>query len=39
MLTKAREQIVRAQAGLLAQRIERIVPERIRQILWRDLFI
>src|SRR5262249_28457778 len=39
MLTKASEQIVHAQAGLLAQRIDRIAAERIRQILGRDLLI
>src|SRR5262249_26441438 len=39
ILTQASEQIVRAQAGLLAQRIERIAAERIRQILGRDLLV
>src|SRR5215471_14842491 len=39
MLTQASEQIVHAQAGLLAQGIERIGPERMRQILGRDLLI
>jgi hypothetical protein len=39
MLTKASEQIVHAQAGLLAQCVERIAAERIRQILGRDLLI
>src|SRR5215813_5084722 len=39
MLTQASEQIVHAQAGLLAQRIERIAAERIRQILGRDVLI
>src|SRR5262245_20498759 len=36
---KASDQIVHAQAGLLAQRLERVVPERIGQILGRDLLI
>src|SRR5262249_48718107 len=39
MLTQASEQIVHAQAGLLAQRIERIAAERIRQILGRDVLV
>src|SRR5215471_8396051 len=39
MLTKASQQIVHAQAGLLAQCIERVAAERIRQILRRDLLI
>src|SRR5262245_1637324 len=39
MLTQASEQIIHAQAGLLAQRVERVGPERIRQILGRDLLI
>src|SRR6516225_100876 len=39
MLTKASQQIVHAQAGLLAQCIERLAAERIRQILGRDLLI
>src|SRR5262245_50032993 len=39
MLTQASEQIIHAQAGLLAQRVERIGPERIRQILGRDLLV
>ena len=39
MLTQASEQIIHAQAGLLAQCVERIAPERIRQILGRDVLI
>ena len=39
MLSKASQQIVHAQAGLLAQGIERVAAERIRQILRRDLLI
>src|SRR6516162_835298 len=39
MLTEASEQIVHAQAGLLAQRVERIAAERILQILGRDLLV
>src|SRR5262249_20272503 len=38
-LPQASEQIVHAQAGLLAQRIERIAAERIRQILGRDVLV
>src|SRR5262249_47606833 len=39
MLTQASEQLVRAQAALLAQRVERIAAERIREILGCDVFI
>src|SRR6516165_10535237 len=39
MLTKASQQLVHAQAGLLAQRIEGVAAERIRQILGRDLLV
>src|SRR5262249_57867736 len=39
MLTQASEQVIRAHAGLLAQRIERIAPERIRQFLGCDLLV
>src|SRR5262249_39124285 len=39
MLTQASEQVIRAHAGLLAQCIERIAPERIRQFLGCDLLV
>src|SRR5262245_42812718 len=39
ILTQASEQFVPAQAGLLAQRVERIAAERIRQILGRDVLV
>src|SRR5262245_60453026 len=39
MLTEASEQLVHAQSTLPTQRIERIAPERIRQILGRDVLI
>src|SRR6516162_5722913 len=39
MLTEASQQLVHAQAGVLAQCIERVAAERIRQILGRDLLV
>src|SRR5215510_10804751 len=39
ILTQASKQFVPAQAGLLAQRVERIAAERIRQILGRDVLV
>src|SRR5262245_40993141 len=39
ILTQAIKQFVPAQAGLLAQRVERIAAERIRQILGRDVLV
>src|SRR5262249_16929887 len=39
ILTQTSKQFVHAQAGLLAQRIERIAAERMRQILGRDVLI
>src|SRR5262249_13227797 len=39
MLTQASEQVIRAHAGLLAQCIDRIAPERIRQFLGCDLLV
>src|SRR6266849_9326233 len=39
MLTKASQQIVHAQAGLLAQCIERVAAELICRILRRDLLV
>src|SRR5262249_34554666 len=39
ILTQASKQLVPAQPGLLAQRVERIAAERIRQILGRDVLV
>src|SRR5262249_34464830 len=39
ILTQASKQLVPAQPGLLAQRVERIAAERMRQILGRDVLV
>src|SRR5262249_59126973 len=39
ILTQASKQLVPAQAGLLAQRVERIAAERMRQIFGRDILV
>src|SRR5262245_11150768 len=39
ILTEAGEQLIHAQATLLAQCAQRIAPERTRQVLGRDLLV